>query len=205
MIEYPTLIVSTLATALPAQATYFMQISFATLVFTGEPSFLFCFDTVIANSHLPILIVGGMELLRLYPIIMAILRSFIGPRLTEKEKRKTFFWFRPLYDPEQFRHADYTAGAVSFVMRGMFWFQQQFRLTCEGFDKVLLFMILMVYTVVSPLTNFIIAFVCLGFGTITRYQFIYVYPTVPDSGGMIWMSFIKIVVTCMIVAQLTSE
>ena len=66
-------------------------------------------------------------------------------------------------------------------------------------------MILMVYTVISPLTNFIIAFVCLGFGTIVRYQFIYIYPTVPDSGGMIWMSFIKILVKCMIVAELTSE
>jgi hypothetical protein len=65
-------------------------------------------------------------------------------------------------------------------------------------------MVLFVYTAISPLTNFILAFCFLFLGTMLRHQFIYVYPTVPDSGGKIWANFIRIFVSCMIVAQITS-
>ncbi len=35
------------------------------------------------------------------------------------------------------------------------------------------------------------------------HQFVYIYPTLPDSGGKIWISFIRIIMVCMTVAQLT--
>jgi hypothetical protein len=35
------------------------------------------------------------------------------------------------------------------------------------------------------------------------HQFVYIYPTSPDSGGMIWMSFIKILLMCMLIAEIT--
>ena len=89
MIESPTIIVDLLATSLPQQATYFMQITFVSTVISG-----------------------GMELLRVVPIALAIIRSFVGPRLTEKERRTTFFGLRPLYDPAEFEHADFTSNAV---------------------------------------------------------------------------------------------
>lgn len=89
MVESPTIIVDLLATSLPQQATYFMQITFVSTVISG-----------------------GMELLRVVPVAMAIIRSFIGPRLTEDEKRTTFLGIRPLYDPKDFEHADFTSNAV---------------------------------------------------------------------------------------------
>ena len=89
MIDDPTMIVELLATSLPQQATYFMQISIVSLVVSG-----------------------GIEILRLIPIGMAIARSFIGPRLTEKEQRTTFLGLRPLYDPLEFQHADFQSNAV---------------------------------------------------------------------------------------------
>jgi len=66
-------------------------------------------------------------------------------------------------------------------------------------------MVLFVYSVISPLTNFILAFVFISFGTLLRHQFIFVYPTGPDSGGKIWSNCIKILVTCMLVAEVTCK
>ena len=82
-----------LATSLPSQSTYFIQISFVSIV-----------------------VQGGMELLRVVPIVMATLRSFIGPRLTEKEKGTTFLGLRPLNDPSKFSHADFTSQAVREIV-----------------------------------------------------------------------------------------
>ena len=90
MIESPTEIINLLATALPSQATYFLQVSFVSIIISG-----------------------GTEILRIVPLVLALLRSFVGPRLTEKEKRTTFFGLRPLYDPLEFQHADFTSNAVS--------------------------------------------------------------------------------------------
>ena len=90
MIESPTEIINLLATALPSQATYFLQVSFVSIIVSG-----------------------GTEILRIVPLALALLRSFVGPRLTEKEKRTTFFGLRPLYDPLEFQHADFTSNAVS--------------------------------------------------------------------------------------------
>ena len=64
-------------------------------------------------------------------------------------------------------------------------------------------MVLFVYSCISPLTNFIVAFVFLGLQTLLRHQFVYIYPTVPDSGGKLFENFIKIMVTCMIIAEIT--
>ena len=94
-------------------------------------------------------------------------------------------------------------------------------------------MVLLVYSVISPLTNFFISFCFRKFlgltlgttlytqelrlshrthkifavflGTMLRHQFLFVYPKVPDSGGKIWSNFIKIYMGCMIMAQLTSK
>lgn len=90
MIDDPTLIVSILANSLPQQATYFLQISFVSIVVSG-----------------------GTEILRIVAIALATLRSFIGPNLTEKEQRTTFLGIRPLYDPLDFEQADFHSNAVS--------------------------------------------------------------------------------------------
>jgi len=93
MIDSPTIIINLLATSLPKQATYFMQISFVSITVSG-----------------------GMEILRVVPIALAVARSFIGPKLTEKERRTTFLGLRPLYDPLEFQHADFTSNAVRLII-----------------------------------------------------------------------------------------
>lgn len=88
----PASIVSLLATSLPAQSTYFIQVIFVTTV-----------------------TFGGTELLRIVPVVMAMLRSYIGPRLTEKERQTTFMGLRPLCDPSGFSHASVASQTVSDV------------------------------------------------------------------------------------------
>jgi len=72
-----------LAVSLPSQSTYFIQI-----VFVG---------TVVALA---------MELLRVKPLIMALIRRFLPPNLNEKERQTTVFGIRPLADPLDFEGAD---------------------------------------------------------------------------------------------------
>ena len=40
-------------------------------------------------------------------------------------------------------------------------------------------------------------------GSAYRHQLIYIYPPSRESGGRLWMSFVGIIINCMIVAQLT--
>ena len=56
---------------------------------------------------------AGVEMLRLIPISLAILRAHMGPRLTEKQRNKVYVGLRPLSCPQDFEHADYTAQLVS--------------------------------------------------------------------------------------------
>jgi Calcium-dependent channel, 7TM region, putative phosphate len=65
-------------------------------------------------------------------------------------------------------------------------------------------MVMLVYAVISPVTSFVTALCFLVMGSIFRHQFVYIYPTVPDSGGKIWMSFIRTLLPCLIVAEITS-
>jgi len=151
-----THVIDLLANALPAQGTYFMQI---VLVSTTTSA--------------------GMELLRVVAVVTAALRRCIGPRLTKKERSKAYMGLRPLSDPKEFEHADFTS------------------------QLVLYFMCLFVFTVISPMMPIITAFCFLFMGSMFRHQFIYIYGKLPDSGGKLWQNFIQIMLTCMLVAQIT--
>jgi hypothetical protein len=83
MLQDTTLIINLLATSLPAQSTYFIQILLV--------------DTSISLS---------LELLRVSAVGQAIVRSFLGPSLTEDERETTWMGIRPLADPSEFEHAD---------------------------------------------------------------------------------------------------
>lgn len=65
-------------------------------------------------------------------------------------------------------------------------------------------MVMFVYSILAPITNFIMAFCFLYMSSILRHQFIYVYPSVPDSGGEIWAKCINVIIYCMLIAELTS-
>jgi calcium permeable stress-gated cation channel len=121
----------------------------------------------------------GLELLRVTPIAFAAIRRHLGPRLTEKEKKSSFFIFRPLSDPSEFPHADLLA------------------------QVVLYFTVQLVYAVIAPITSFVLAFCFLYMGAAYRHQMVYIYPTHPDSGGKLWTRFIGILITCMLIAEVT--
>jgi len=103
----------------------------------------------------------------------------LGPRLTEAERRTTWMGLRPLADPLPYEHA-------------------------EGLSSVvLLFIAFFVYATLAPITS-IFAFLCFVCGGIAlRHQFIFVYPTVPDSGGKLWIQFMQIVPVSLLIAELT--
>jgi Calcium-dependent channel, 7TM region, putative phosphate len=166
------------------QATYFIQIVFV--------------STAISI---------GLEMLRVQPLVMALIRSFLPPNLTEEERQTTVFgMFRPLADPDDFGHAANLA------------------------QVVLNFIIMLVYAVIAPLTVFIQAFcfVLVRYILITvrsccsrflkshatipvqmfvcfKHQFVYIYPSHPDSGGKIWTNFVSVLLPCLLIAEFTSK
>ena len=79
MIKNPEKIIDLLSTSLPSQSAYFMQIMFAA-------TFL----------------IQAVELLRLYPLACALIRRFVGPNATEKERRKTWLYIYTLEEPPEF-------------------------------------------------------------------------------------------------------
>lgn len=121
----------------------------------------------------------GLELLRVFPVTFAAIRRRVGPRLTETEKKSPFFCFRPLSNPSTFPHADLLA------------------------QVVLYFTVQLVYAVIAPVTSIVLAFCFLYLGAAYRHQIVYIYPTLPDSGGNLWTRFIGILIICMIIAELT--
>lgn len=151
-------IINLLATSLPAQSTFFIQ--------------LIVVQTVIS---------AAMETLRVIPLVKALLRKYIGPKLTKKERQKAFMGLQPLADPLPFEHADFTS------------------------NLVLYFIVVFVYSVMSPLTNYFVAFCFAYLGWLFRHQFIYIYPAENDSGGRLWISFIRIMITCMFIGEFTSK
>ena len=156
MIEQPTMIVDLLATSLPTQSTFFVQILMV--------------DTFLSLA---------LELLRVSPVAIAAVRRIVGPNLSEKERNTTWMGLRPLADPLEFEHADLLSGAVLY------------------------FMVFFVYSTLAPICTYFLALcfllLCAGY----RHQFVYIYPTIPDSGGALWVNFMKILPACMLIAEVT--
>mmetsp|Transcript_14117 Transcript_14117/g.30553 ORF Transcript_14117/g.30553 Transcript_14117/m.30553 type:complete len:768 (-) Transcript_14117:41-2344(-) len=120
----------------------------------------------------------GMELLRPYYIGMAWARSKFGPTLTEKERSSVWMGLRPLCDPGPLLKFELLLAHIVFM-----------------------FMVLMVYAVLSPVTSF---FMTLSFGLMVltySNQFVYVYEE--ETFGQYWPTAIRWVIACMFVALLT--
>jgi hypothetical protein len=121
----------------------------------------------------------GLELLRVYPLGMALLRRFIGPNLTAKERRKRWKFIYSLEDPPEFFHA-------------------------EVFSQiVLLYVTNFVYATIAPIscTFIFVCYVILESGF--RYHFIHNHPTTPDSGGIIFKGFMNVLMVSMLIGQFT--
>jgi hypothetical protein len=120
-----------------------------------------------------------IELLRIVAVAQAGIRSIVGPNLTDEERKTTWMGLRPLADPSEFGHAD-TMSAI-----------------------VLYFVVFFVYAVIAPITC-IFMFICfLLIGAAYRHQFVYIYPTKPDSGGALFVQFMKLVPSCILIGEIT--
>ena len=149
-------LINLLANALPAQSNYFLQILVVAMVVTMST-----------------------ELLRVVPLFLALLRRFVGPNLTEKERTKRWKFLTPLEDPREFEFAN-NSGSV-----------------------VLYFMVYFVYAYLAPICCFFLVVCFFIMETGYRYQFYHNYPPTPDSGGKHWKGFLYIIEAEMIFAQLT--
>lgn len=156
ILDDPEKIVDLLANSLPAQSSYFIQIIF---VFT--------------------FLLQGLDLLRVYPLGMALLRRFLGPNLTAKERSKRWKFIYALEDPPDFFHAEVFA------------------------QIVLLYVTNFVYATIAPIScAFIfVCYVILESGY--RYHFIHNHPTTPDSGGKIFKGFMNVLMVSMLIGQFT--
>jgi Calcium-dependent channel, 7TM region, putative phosphate len=122
-----------------------------------------------------------LELSRVVPLFQAAVRTLLLGRndLTEKQKRQPIGPFLPLC-----------------VVDKIYFSRLQARF-------LLYFMVLFVYSTISPLINWFCCIFFLFLGSVYRHQFIYNYPNTPDSGGVMWLMFMAVVLACIVIAELT--
>lgn len=120
----------------------------------------------------------GLELLRPVPCAIAAVRRILGPGVTDKERAAPWMGLNPLSSPGPFDQPN----SLSSVM--------------------LMYVILLAYAVLSPVTCFVMAF-CFGVMTVTyRNQFINIYDPRSDTAGLMWPRAIRAAVMCLVVAEL---
>ena len=70
-------------------------------------------------------------------------------------------------------------------------------------EMILFFMINLVYSCIAPVMSYIML-ICFGILSLTfRHQLIYTYSKDNDDGGKLWSSAIMMILTCMIVSEIT--
>lgn len=156
IIDDPESLITFLANSLPAQSSFFIQIVLAQTFF-----------------------LQSLEILRVYPLGVALLRRFFGPRLTAKERSRPWGLLCPLEEPPEFWHAETFA------------------------QLILLYMVSFVYGSIAPVTCIFLCFCFVILESGYRYQFIHNYPRPFDTGGRLWKYFIHFTLASMVVAQLT--
>jgi len=126
-----------------------------------------------------ILLSCGLEILRIVTVVKAFIRTKVGPNLTEKERNSVYMGLQPLTVPDE----------MDYPM---------------AFAEILLYLtILLVYSCIAPIMSFVMLFLFMILMVTYRNQIIYIYTSENDLGGMLWEKTIKILIFCMIVAQLT--
>jgi len=156
IINNPTVLISSLGTEIPRQVgpilTYIMLKTFLQCV---------------------------IELLRVGPIFISLLRRCFGPNLTEKESQRTWRGLTSLFAPQTL---DYPR-TMSYIM--------------------LNFIALLVFSCIAPIMNYILVLMFLLHSLIYRNELIYTYSDENDSGGQFWAKFMRIMMYCMVAAEIT--
>ena len=120
-----------------------------------------------------------VELFRVVPTLQSAFRANLGRRLTLKERNQTIGILRPLSSIDK-----------------IYFSRLQSR-------YLLYFMVMFVYSTISPLMNWFCMVLFLFCGSVYRYQFVFNYPNTPDSGGVVWLYFMRVLLVCIIIAQVT--
>ena len=120
-----------------------------------------------------------IELFRVVPLVQSVFRANLGRRLTEKERKHSVGILRPLSSVDK-----------------VYFSRVQSR-------YLLYFMIMFVYTTISPIVNWFCVFLFLFASCVYRYQFVFNYPDTPDSGGEVWLYFVRVILACILIAELT--
>lgn len=159
IIDDPASGITLLSEALPAQAAFFIQL-------------------IMVQCLVPL----GIELLRITPVVMNLIRKLLaflmGHNLTEKERNEAFI-LPALGDP-----AEYYFGSET------------------GSKLVMLLMVQYVYSCMAPITSYFTLLV-FCFHTIgLRNQFIFIYPSMNDSGGKLWLNLQRLSMIYMIIAEI---
>ena len=93
IIANPSSAIDLLASTIPGQSSYFMQILFVQ-TFLGQ----------------------GLELVRVVPVAIAYIRSCVGPNLTDKERNTVWLGLKPLAAPGDFGFADVLSNGILYFM-----------------------------------------------------------------------------------------
>ena len=121
----------------------------------------------------------GLELIQLSRVIVSTLRCAFGPNLTENEKARACWGMRPLTSVPQINFA-------------------------KSFSEIILFiMILLVYSCIAPFMNYIMVLAFMLLTLTKRNQLIYIYPPQNDTGGLLWYKAMKLMISCMIIAEVS--
>jgi hypothetical protein len=121
----------------------------------------------------------GLELLRIPRVIMAAIRQKIGPNLTEKEQNTPFMGLLPISEPQEMEYPMLFA------------------------ELILYFMINLVYSCVAPIMSYILIIAFIILNVVFRHQLIYTYSRANDDGGKLFGSAIQLLVTCMLISEVT--
>jgi hypothetical protein len=120
-----------------------------------------------------------VELFRVVPLSQGLARAFLGKRLTEKERNKVLGPLKPLSYVDKFYFSRVQARFILY------------------------FMVLFVYSTISPLINWFCLFFFLLLRSVYRHQFVFNFPNKPDTGGEMWIYFMHVLLACIIISQLT--
>ena len=118
MIDKPSKIIDLLATSVPKQVKSFIQ-------YVLVKVFLSC----------------SLEILRVTRVAMSIVRNYVGPNLSEKERNSTFMGIQPISEPEELEYHTILADMTLFFMINLIYssispVMSYFTLLCFGIMNV---------------------------------------------------------------------
>jgi len=115
-----------------------------------------------------------LELYRAVPLFQFAVRCCLGRYETEKQRSQAIGPFKPLCVVDKFYFSRIQARILLY------------------------FMVLFVYSSISPVVNWMCLIFFLFLGSVYRHQFVFNYPKTPDSGGEMWLMFVAVLLACMV-------